>query len=195
MAILKKTDISGHVLAVLAHPDNEETLEKDRTDRVRVTYAGFEGDSHAGLTRTSCVRVRQQYEVGTEIRNVRQISVLSAEELGQVARDMDIPEVKPEWVGANLLIEGIPELTQIPPSTRLIFADGVSLVIDMENGPCKYPSEVIEGYHPGHGKHFPKAALHRRGVTAWVEREGEIAEGDTVSVHVPPQRIWSPAGG
>jgi hypothetical protein len=194
MPILKKTDITGRVAAVLTRPDNAETLEKIRSERVRVTYDGFDDDSHATLTRASCVRVRQQYEIGTEIRNVRQISVLSAEELAEVAVTMEIPHVKPEWVGANLLVVGIPDLTQIPPSTRLIFESGAALVIDMENGPCKYPGAVIEGYHPGHGSGFPKAALNRRGVTAWVEREGEIAEGDAITVHIPPQRIWLPAG-
>ncbi len=191
MPILKKTKVTGRVAAVLTHPDNEKTLEKFRTDRVKVTYSGFEGDSHATLTRASCVRVRQQYAKGTEIRNVRQISILSAEELTQVADTMEIPEIKPEWVGANLLLEGIPDLTLIPPSTRLIFEGGAALVIDMENGPCRFPAEIIEGHHPGRGMRFPKAALNRRGVTAWVEREGEIGEGDAIDVHIPPQRIWS----
>lgn len=193
MPILRKTDITGRVAALLGSPDREPTLEKQSVESVQATYVGFEGDCHGGLTRKSCVRVRQQYPVGTEIRNVRQISILSVEELAEVARTMDIPEIKPEWVGANLLVAGIPDLTQIPPSTRLIFPSGASLVIDMENGPCKYPGEVIEQYHPGHGVRFPKAALGKRGVTAWVEREGEIRNGDTVEVHIPPQRIWQPA--
>lgn len=194
MPILKKTKVNGRVAAVLVHPDNNDTLEKFRTDRVKVTYAGFEGDSHGTLTRASCVRVRQQYAKGTEIRNVRQVSILSSEELEQVAEAMEIPVIKPEWVGANLLLEGIPDLTLIPPSTRLIFAGGASLVVDMENGPCRFPAEIIEGHHPGHGMRFPQAAQHLRGVTAWVEREGEIAEGDAIDVHIPPQRIWSGAG-
>lgn len=194
MPILKKTKVTGRVLAVLANPERNATLEKHRADRVSATYAGFEGDCHGGLTRPSCVRVRQQYGIGTEIRNVRQISILSAEELAQVAHTMEIPEVRPEWVGANILVEGIPDFTQVPPSTRLIFEGGASLVVDMENGPCKYPGEVIEGYHPGHGDRFSKAALSRRGVTAWVEREGEIREGDAIEVHIPPQRIWAPGG-
>ena len=194
MPILKKTKVTGRVVAVLANPERDATLEKQRADGVSATYAGFESDCHGGLTRPSCVRVRQQYKIGTEIRNVRQISILSAEELAQVAGIMEIPEVMPEWVGANLLVEGIPEFTQVPPSTRLIFESGVSLVIDMENGPCKYPGDVIEEHHPGHGARFSKAALNRRGVTAWVEREGEIHEGDAIEVHIPPQRIWTPGG-
>lgn len=192
MPILKKTGVAGRVVTVLANTRQDEALEKYRAGAVKATYAGFEGDSHSGLTRQSCVRVKQQYGIGAEIRNVRQISILSREELAEVAATMKIPEVLPEWVGANLLLDGIPEFTQIPPSTRLIFAGGASLVVDMENGPCKYPGDVIEKHHPGHGQLFARAALGKRGVTAWVEREGEIREGDSVEVHIPPQRIWAP---
>ena len=31
---------------------------------------------------------------------------------------------------------------------------------------------------------FPKAALHKRGVTGWVEHPGEIKPGDTVEIRV-----------
>ena len=192
MPILKKTGVAGEVAAVLVNASGDKALEKYRAEAVRVTYEGFEGDSHSGLTRQSCVRVKQQYGIGAEIRNVRQISILSREELAEVAGTMEIPEVLPEWVGANLLLEGIPEFTRIPPSTRLIFAGGASLVVDMENGPCKFPGDVIEKHHPGRGGLFARAALGKRGVTAWVEREGEIRAGDRVEVHIPPQRIWAP---
>ena len=36
--------------------------------------------------------------------------------------------------------------------------------------------------------------MHRRGVTAWVERPGVIAAGDAITLWLPPQRIYSPAG-
>jgi hypothetical protein len=32
-----------------------------------------------------------------------------------------------------------------------------------------------------------KHARHRRGITAWVEREGDLKVGDTVAVHIPNQ--------
>ena len=35
-----------------------------------------------------------------------------------------------------------------------------------------------------------KAAMHRRGVTAWVEREGDIAQGDEITVWLPPNRPY-----
>lgn len=134
-----------------------------------------------------------QYPKGTEIRNTRQVSILSSEELAAVAAEMGIPELRPEWLGASLVLEGIPEFTMVPPSSRLIFSSGAALAVDMENGPCRFPAEVIEGQHPGKGMRFVKAAEGRRGVTAWVERPGRIALGDAVRLHIPPQRLYAPA--
>jgi hypothetical protein len=50
---------------------------------------------------------------------------------------------------------------------------------------------VIEGHRPGRGKLFKRAAEGRRGVTAWVEREGRIALGDVLRLHIPDQPVWS----
>ncbi len=191
MPVLKKTSITGCVEAVLINRDATTGLSSERVDKVNADYGGFQGDAHYGVTRASCVRVRQQYAEGTEIRNTRQVSILSVEEMQQIAGAMNIPALLPEWVGANMSLSGIPQLSQLPPSSRLIFAEGASLVVDMENGPCKYPGDVIEQYHPGHGVRFASAAINRRGVTAWVEREGVIKQGERVVLHIPPQRIYS----
>jgi MOSC domain-containing protein YiiM len=186
---LKKLDARTDVILVNTTPD--EDLSSSRIPSVRVSYEGLEGESHSGLVRSSCVRVRHQYTQGTEIRNTRQISIVSTEELAVIANAMGIDELKPEWLGGNLMVSGIPDFSQIPPSTRMIFDGGASLVVDLENSPCKYPGEIIERHHPGFGKLFAKAAVGRRGVTAWVEREGHINSGDSIRLYIPPQRIYS----
>ena len=193
MSILKRTQIYGKVEALLLNSTPEESLATDRVERVTADYGGFVGDNHHGETREACVRVTGQYAEGTEIRNVRQISILSVEELAIVAERMGIPEVKPEWVGANLLISGIPDLTLLPPSSRLTFQHGVSLTIDMENGPCRYPGDVMDEFHPGCGKLFAPSAQNLRGVTAWVEKTGVVKTGELCRLHIPPQRIYSHA--
>jgi hypothetical protein len=185
---LKKLDVRTEAILVNATPN--EDLSSSRIESVDITYAGFEGESHSGLVRASCVRVRGQYAEGTEIRNTRQISIVSVEELTLIAEAMDIDTLEPEWLGANLLLSGIPDFSKIPPSTRMIFASGASLVVDLENSPCKYPGEIIERHHPGKGELFPKAAYGRRGVTAWVEREGHISTGEAIKLHIPPQRSY-----
>lgn len=160
------------------------------------SYAGFEGEDHGGLTRASCVRVKDQYPQGTEIRNVRQFSIISAEETAAAAAEIGLDEVKPEWLGASIMVKGLPDFTHVPPSSRLQATSGATLVIDMENRPCMYPGkEEVEPHHPGKGKLLKTALKDRRGVTAWVEREGLLKVGDTLTLHVPDQRAWMPHRG
>lgn len=192
MASFRQATCIGTVRRVLVvPPDNPDgTIVSVDTGRADVGFEGFPGETHSGLTRAACVRVQDIYEQGTPIRNVRQISIVSAEEMKAVAAGMEIDAIEPEWMGANLELEGIPDFTLLPPSTRLLFDGGASLVVDMENLPCAYPAKEIEKIHPGKGKLFVKNARRRRGITAWVEKEGAIAAGDRVRVFLPAQPAW-----
>lgn len=157
-----------------------------------LSFAGYDGEVHAGLTRPSCSRVMMLYPRDTEIRNVRQLCVVSAEEMAEVAATMGLEAMDYAWVGASLVLEGIPDLTHLPPSSRLQGPDGVTLVVDMENLPCQEPAVTIEKARPGQGKGFKPAAQGKRGVMAWVEREGTLRLGDEVKLLVPAQRGWEP---
>lgn len=193
MTILTPTRLKGRVEAVLIGRDRANGLEKESVPEVEASFSGLAGDCHSGLTRPADVRVRRQYERDTPIRNTRQATIVSVEELAEIAAAMGLPALKPEWLGANLLLSGIPKLTHLPGSTRLIFASGASLVVDTENAPCRFPAEVIDSHYPGAGRRFVPCAQHRRGVTGWVEREGWIRAGDSVAVHVPPQYLYEAA--
>jgi len=183
---------TDHVVTInyLGINDNDNDLTTTLQQSVHVDYSGFVGDSHSALTRASCVRVKSQYPKGTEIRNTRQISALSVEELAFIQQTMQLDTLAPEWVGANLVVEGLHGFSKIPPSSRLIAENGTSLVVDMENAPCRFPGEIIEQHKPGFGKKFPKAVLGRRGVTLWVERQGALAIGATLRLHIPPVCNW-----
>lgn len=194
MAVFEEVAFTGEVRRILVVPevrnDVNDIASASAAGPVNVTYEGFPGERHTGLTRASCVRVADIYDEGTQIRNARQLSIISQEEMALVAQDMGIDEIKPEWLGANLLISGIPDFTLLPPSTRLLFSQGLSLVIDMENEPCGYPAKQIQYVHGSKGRLFVKNAKHRRGVTAWVEKEGPLAQGDGFRVFIPKQPAW-----
>ena len=153
-------------------------------------------DRHAGMTRLATSR-EKHYARGTEIRNERQITIVSRDELAEVARRMDLPELRPAWIGANLLLDGIPSLTALPPNTRLFFPQSTVLVVQGENLPCRFAGEAIarQADKPGATTLFPKAALHMRGLIACVERPGFITRGDTVRVQVPHQKGYAPHPG
>lgn len=191
MPALLPTEFTGRIAWLGRVEKGGEGIRSVPLNDVYASYAGVEGEVHAGLTRASCVRVRDQFPEGTEIRNVRQFSILSAEEMREIADEIGLDAVAPEWLGASIIIEGIPDFSHVPPSSRLLTDEGTALVIDMQNRPCIYPAKEIEKDHPGHGKGFKAAAKGKRGVTAWVEREGALRVGDNLRLHIPDQRQWS----
>ncbi|KPQ20940.1 MAG: MOSC domain-containing protein [Rhodobacteraceae bacterium HLUCCA24] len=190
MPALKPTGFHATIRRIGRVTDRDASLRAETLTEARLTFAGIAGEAHGGMTRPSCSRVTAQHPRGTEIRNVRQLSILSAEELNTIAAKMGVARLDPAWLGASLLIEGIPDFSRVPPSSRLQAPGGATLVVDMENRPCHLPAEVIEAEAPGHGRAFRTAAAGRRGVTAWVEREGAIRVGETLRLHVPDQPVW-----
>lgn len=190
MGILEKINVEGRVESCLIGPDRKAGLEKARCNSLRIVFDGIAGDCHSSRIMASDSRTLKQYAKGTPIVNNRQVSIVSVEELALIAIDLGIPEVLPEWVGANLLVSHVPDFTLLPPSTRMMFSSGATLIVDLENQPCRYPADVIERYHPGHGSAFPKVATHRRGIVARVEREGLIRIGNSIRLFIPPQRIY-----
>jgi hypothetical protein len=191
--LLSKASFTGRVIRLLASPDRKTGLEKAARDSLSLRFSGIAEDCHGGLTRESDSRMVKQFKRGTVVKNARQVSILSEEELAEIARTMGIPAVRAEWVGANLVTAGIPDLTLLPPTTRLQFPSGAMIVVDIENLPCRYPAAIIEKHHPEQSMGFVKAARHKRGVVGWIEAEGEIRVGDAITVWLPPQRVYAHA--
>lgn len=192
MPALKPTGLAGRLTWLGLVDARREGIRSAPRDTVFAGFAGVAGEQHGGLTRRSCSRVRALHPEGTEIANVRQVSILSAEEMAGIAAEIGLERLEPEWLGASIVIEGIADFSHVPPSSRLQNAAGTTLVIDMQNRPCVWPGKEIEKEHPGLGPAFKPAAEGRRGVTAWVEREGPLAVGDVLRLFTPDQRAWKP---
>ncbi len=190
MPALKKTDVVGKIVWLGLVGDRAAKLPSDPVAEISALFSGPEGEAHGGLTRLSCSRVLTQYSRDTIIRNTRQFAILCAQELAAIAADMGVAALDPALLGATMVIEGIPDFTHLPPSSRLQAESGATLVVDMENRPCVLPARPIEADHPGKGAKFKPAAVGRRGVTAWVEREGLLRLGDGITLHIPDQRAW-----
>ena len=162
-----------------------EGVESTSREMLTLNSRGIVYDRHSGHTRHSGAREVPFYPKGTEIRNDRQVSLVSGEELKLIAEDMGLGVVTPEWLGANLRISGIPVLSRLPPTARLRFSRGAVLVVHHENYPCPGPGKVIAAHYPDRERVVPdfvKAAKGRRGLVGWVECPGEIWLGDTVEV-------------
>ena len=172
-------------------------------ERLELRFEGALGDRHVGLTKPTGVREELYKERGVEIRNSRQISIVSAEELAVIADELGLPEVRAEWIGANILLAGVPRFTKIPSGTALVFPSGAVLIVNDENEPCPIAGAAI-GRHCGNmalARLFKERAAGFRGVTAWVERPGVIAPGDETTVHFPLYAVpaltghWLAGGG
>ena len=192
MTVLLPTDYTARIVWLGAQriPVKDLVITAEAVAEMPLTLAGFAAESHAGLTRPSCSRVLKQHPRGTTIRNTRQLCVVSAEEMAEVAAKLGMADFDYAWVGASLVLDGIPDLTHLPPSSRLQGPDGVTLVVDMLNEPCQEPAVTMAKAAGGQGKAFKAAAKGKRGVTAWVEREGTLRLGDEMRLHIPVQRAW-----
>lgn len=190
MAALKEAPFVATVVWLGRVRDRKASLRAEAVEALRFSLEGPEGEAHAGLTRPACSRVAALHPRGTPIRNSRQVTILSEEELAATAAAMGIPGIDPALVGATMVVRGIPDFTLLPPSSRLQGPDGATLVIDLENLPCALPGREIEALHPGLGARYRRAAKGRRGVTAAVERAGRIALGDPLRLFIPAQRPW-----
>ncbi|MEO1680263.1 MAG: MOSC domain-containing protein [Pseudomonadota bacterium] len=167
-------------------------LMAETVGALEIGWEGMPGSVHAGVNRPSCSRVTTQHPKGTEIRNVRQLSIVSAEELDEIAASLGVPGVAPGRLGASMVVRGIADFTHLPPSSRLQAPSGLTLVVDMLNEPCQFPARSLAAEHGEAAKGFKRAAEGRRGITAWVERPGPVTVGDPLRLHVPRQRAWAP---
>lgn len=174
---------TGVVVATHIWPADEEVPVP--VDALVLDWGGPVGDRHHGLTAKSDTRQRKHYERGTEIRNHRQVTIVAAEEMAAVAAAMGIAAIEPGLVADNLYVTGVPELTAVPRMTRMVFADGAVLMLGGPNGPCTIAGALIEAVHGSKPSAFPKAAIGRRGVAAWVEHPGLVRPGETFELRAP----------
>ncbi|MBZ9957758.1 MULTISPECIES: MOSC domain-containing protein [unclassified Mesorhizobium] len=184
--------LAARAAALYAAPFDH--FETKAVEELQLGFDGIAGDFHAGITRRSGGR-EPWYQRGTEMRNERQLSLVSADELALVAERMGLKEIKPEWIGANLLIEGIPHLSMLPSGSLLFFKGGVTVKIDAQNKPCRVAGQSISEHVRAADRDatallFPKVAKRLRGLVAWVEKSGIVRSGEEISVRVPEQWIY-----
>lgn len=192
--ILPGRKLAAHVAGVYTAPFDHFVTRA--VEALPLSFEGIDGDFHAGHVRRSGGR-EPWYPRGTEMRNERQLSIVAPDELAVVAKRMGLAEIKPEWIGANLLLDGVPMLSMLPSGTMLFFKGGVTIKIDGQNAPCRLAGRSIAEHarmadHDAGSLMFPKAAKRLRGLVAWVEKPGVIAAGEEVSVRVPEQWIYRP---
>jgi hypothetical protein len=192
MPALIPTAFEGRVLWLghVPHRDRAE-IETVAMDEMPLGFGGFAGDCHAGETRASCSRVTRQYPRGTTIRNVRQVSLVAAEDLARIAEALGLERVAPgmgRCVGRGRGHSGLQ-----PPAAILAVAGAGRRDADRRHAEPALPvsREDHRGRASRQGQAVQGGGRGLRGVTAWVERVGTLRIGDALRLHVPDQRPWA----
>ncbi len=166
-------------------------VESGPTKRLICIPEGIMNDRHMGMMHFAGVRERHEYELGLQIRNNRQWSALSHEELQCIREKMGISQLDPSWLGPNFVTLGIPHLSRLPPLTKLIIGKvkqhAVHLIVYEQNIPCDNPGRIIAEHYeqPALVPRFVTAAEGRRGLIGWIEKPGTIRQGDPIEIKVP----------
>ncbi len=143
-------------------------------DELELDWGGPVGDRHHGETMRSDSRQSSVFPKGTVIRNHRQLSLVSVEELAVIAGAMGLPELAPGLVADNICTEGIPDLTALPRMTRLVFDGGAVVMLGGENMPCTIAGGLVRP-STAPRRRLPEGGHGPRGVTGWVEHPGSCA--------------------
>jgi hypothetical protein len=192
MTIIPSRKIEGAVERVLVAKGADFVTAE--VPALELTFGGIAGDFHEGMTRKSGGR-EPWYPRGLEMRNERQVSLVSREDCAAVATAIGLAALEPEWIGANIVVSNIAQFSMLPPRTLLFFEGGVTLKVDGQNAPCRLAARSI-ATHAGIEDvetlvgNFKTAAKRARGLVAWVEVPGKIEAGAKVTARLPEQWIY-----
>lgn len=198
-AAVKTAPKAGRLVATLTTgPDRHgsHAFMTERAAALDFDIFGIPGDLHHGSSRRAGAR-EPWLPRGTVIRNDRQISALCASELAEIAERLGLPALEPEWLGGNLLIDGIAAFSRLAPGSRLAFGGvwggkgrfdgGAVLRVEAYNAPCRQAGRAVAAMADDAALEFAfvKAGAGLRGLVLSVDRAGRVAPGDAVIV-LPP---------
>jgi hypothetical protein len=157
--------------------------------QLSLTFDGIDGDAHAGRTRKAGAR-EPAFRRGTVVSNNRQLSLVSIEELSEIASRIGLPRIDPGWLAANIAIEGAGPITQLPAGTIIRASSGASIYVSELNSPCRIAARLLaeHGGYEGDASMFVRHAIGRRGVVGFVYAVGEVEVGDRVEILLAKQQ-------
>lgn len=178
---------SSAITVVGTYLGGEGATRSEPRTWISATLDGLLLDRHFGRTKQTGVRERF-VQKGTDVLNLRQVSIVSEEELAEIAGALRLPDVTAEDLGANICLRGVARLTQLPAGTLLLFESGAVLFVTGENKPCTGLGEELQWRYLSRrrlAEKFVRAALGKRGLVAIVVKPGLIKTGSAVEIRTP----------
>ena len=166
-------------------------FQTSAVDGLALALDGIEGERHRGWIAEADSRV-PYLPRGTPMRNQRAVSLVSVEDLAEVAARLGIPAIDARWIGANILVEGIERFSYLPRGTHLVLGGGGILVTEGMNAPCRVAGAAIAAHtgKPGIELQFAKVAQRLRGLVASVEHPGTVRPGSALTARIPEQWLY-----
>ena len=165
-------------------------------DAIEFLFDGPQGDTHSGFSRRLSghdgVYARTStLTKGATIFNWRTWTALSREELAEIEQTLGVP-VPQGCLLENMILVGIPALSKLPPTSRLVFPMRDSqtvLAVWEENSPCHVVGQRLADHYgvPDLKKRLIAEAQNKRGVMGLVLSAGRVEIGDEVLVYPPVQ--------
>ncbi|MDP3227515.1 MAG: MOSC domain-containing protein [Acidovorax sp.] len=169
------------------HRDAEHRFSKQRVPFIELESGmGVVGDAHWGRT----VKHRSRVRADPGQPNLRQVHLISDSLLAHL-QDLDF-DIAPGELGENITLaatDGLDwrELIALPVGAQLQFGNGPLLQLTGLRNPCSQ----IEAHQRGLlaamvGRDDMGRVLRKAGVMSIVVTGGTVADGDPVTVHLPP---------
>ena len=184
---------AGRIIGLFVTADmTPKGFETGEAASLTLDLQGVPGSRHHGWTRPSDSRV-PYLPRGTPMRNVRQLSIVSIEDLAQAAKQLGIPKVDPKWIGASVLVEGIERFAYLPRGTHLFCDGGAILIVEHLNDPCRGAGASIARHNPDHPEiefDFVKKCARLRGVVATIEHPGTLSVLSAITARLPEHWVY-----
>jgi hypothetical protein len=166
-------------------------FESEPCAGLTLDHEGIVGNRHRGWLRNADARV-PYVKRGTAIRNTRMLSIVSVEDLALAATRLGIERIDARWIGANMVVSGLPHFSFLPRATKLLMPGGAILTVEDQNAPCRFAGAAI-ARHTGNTAAelgFAKVCKGLRGVVASVELPGLIPAQGAFIARIPEQWIY-----
>ena len=172
-------------------------LNGEAVDTICFDLAGLRGDVHSGFSRTvgahdGAYRATSALHKGDAVLNWRSWTALAREEIAAFEQTLGVP-IPQGCLLENLTVTGIPNLSKLPPTTRMVFpvrgGTQAMLAVWEENSPCHTVGQRLADHYgrPELKKALIAGARGKRGVMGLVLSAGWVEVDDEVQVF-PPAR-------
>lgn len=177
--------------------------------RISLIFDGVTLDDHHNDRHYGRTRIARPYQLPgdwakREVRNERQVSVATLDDLKQIADELELTEAiaaktsdfskfMAKVLAVNIVIDG-PDLNRyLGPGTKLMIGEpvrGAIIEVSEAHLPCSKPPTAIARELPGLDfdalkSGFKAVAAERRGYMASVYLEGMVRVEDTISAQPP----------